>query len=677
MPVRCIIILTLFSFARVSAQSGWIRTVNSIELHGSYENNGLIYTLGSGAERTKPNHSGLVLLTTNLKGADNGTIELSLPKSVEDVLPSYPWSIEPVNIHGACLFQIKNALYVLVNTNLFSKEMRTYMIRISGTEISGFRTYRNHSLSSPKSIVQMGDTLLFFAEDESDHQRALFVFHHDSLERNFTMPLAAVRLFVGAVTDSCYLYDFTHLGHVYPANRDLEFDFGRSYSTNIDEFELYDPMIRELQSGRKQLILSDAFFKPSENPQLNFPITTTNFKPSVRLFEEQAGNWTEVHSAYDQLIDANLLLKRLDARDDYQLNYVSHPNTDALTVIARTGNGTEASGLYVWQFDSALRLQHVSDITSRVLDAGVGKRDRFHIRGAISTSDGGLILSCGELINEQEDTMYQLVHLDNLMCLTPQCRDMGCTDPLAWNYDATASIPDGSCWYPQCDSGMIELHLSSPSTFNRENFTNRTRNVAELKLRITGLNDHQTYLNNELADLCKHVALSTEKATIFSQLDRYVCVPDNQCYRIDLINDIPVQSGEERAIYYRLNYNQDIFAQVITGNGELTSKTIYLTDGAFSMMPCVGDEWAYLNPEDVLVYPNPSNGLFSVSLPFSPSPEWTMDVISMEGKVISSASFNQLTNDVDLRVLSSGLYYLWFENQQNPKEQYHRMIRVW
>ena len=64
--------------------------------------------------------------------------------------------------------------------------------------------------------------------------------------------------------------------------------------------------------------------------------------------------------------------------------------------------------------------------------------------------------------------------------------------------------------------------------------------------------------------------------------------------------------------------------------------------------------------ELINVYPNPSNGIFTVETPVNTS----MDVFNVNGKLVYSSTFNEVKNRVELNNFSSGIYTVRFTSNR-------------
>jgi hypothetical protein len=64
--------------------------------------------------------------------------------------------------------------------------------------------------------------------------------------------------------------------------------------------------------------------------------------------------------------------------------------------------------------------------------------------------------------------------------------------------------------------------------------------------------------------------------------------------------------------------------------------------------------------ELINVYPNPSNGIFTVETPVNTC----MDVFNVNGKLVYSSTFNEVKNRVELNNFSSGIYTVRFTSNR-------------
>jgi hypothetical protein len=90
------------------------------------------------------------------------------------------------------------------------------------------------------------------------------------------------------------------------------------------------------------------------------------------------------------------------------------------------------------------------------------------------------------------------------------------------------------------------------------------------------------------------------------------------------------------------------------------------TSGCIDTSSCITvtsvgvEETVALN--EMSVYPNPNNGLFTVSIPNADYNEMTIEVVSIDGKVIYSDKFSNVsgtfTNEIDMTNAANGTYFL-------------------
>lgn len=88
------------------------------------------------------------------------------------------------------------------------------------------------------------------------------------------------------------------------------------------------------------------------------------------------------------------------------------------------------------------------------------------------------------------------------------------------------------------------------------------------------------------------------------------------------------------------------------------TRDAYLTNYAFFLLPPVAIDEQEKN-ENLLVYPNPTNGTVSIKVPES----GTVAVVDMLGKTVQTINLLNGTNQLDLSNLSNGVYHLRFRGK--------------
>ena len=78
----------------------------------------------------------------------------------------------------------------------------------------------------------------------------------------------------------------------------------------------------------------------------------------------------------------------------------------------------------------------------------------------------------------------------------------------------------------------------------------------------------------------------------------------------------------------------------------------------------IGDE---LVLNSVKLYPNPSNGLFTLELNNSNNEEFIVEIYNVIGKIVYTAKISDNLTDINITEMSAGIYYVSINNGVNRK----------
>lgn len=85
------------------------------------------------------------------------------------------------------------------------------------------------------------------------------------------------------------------------------------------------------------------------------------------------------------------------------------------------------------------------------------------------------------------------------------------------------------------------------------------------------------------------------------------------------------------------------------GEGDVSAQVLVIIEGAS------GVEWNILVDEDVLIYPNPTEGLVSIKAGFIIQ---RIEVLNIKGQIIQSSSIQSRNAEVQLADKPAGIYFL-------------------
>ena len=92
-------------------------------------------------------------------------------------------------------------------------------------------------------------------------------------------------------------------------------------------------------------------------------------------------------------------------------------------------------------------------------------------------------------------------------------------------------------------------------------------------------------------------------------------------------------------------------------------------DDASVVFP-TGVEQLLNDNERLLIFPNPSNGIFSINQASSNSENLTIEVYNMLGeKIYSGMIFGESTSRIDISYLSEGIYFVKTDNGKKTETQ--------
>jgi hypothetical protein len=123
-------------------------------------------------------------------------------------------------------------------------------------------------------------------------------------------------------------------------------------------------------------------------------------------------------------------------------------------------------------------------------------------------------------------------------------------------------------------------------------------------------------------------------------------------------------------------YNKNIFSNVLSSSGGLTSDTVYQFEIRLSSQPDVFDNVYTTDIQDQTVsqlasnvYPNPAQNEVNVTLP---EPAWCY-ITDMSGKVVQNTYLQAGTTTTDVSTLPKGLYLMRLQGK-NQRQSVHKLV---
>ncbi len=118
---------------------------------------------------------------------------------------------------------------------------------------------------------------------------------------------------------------------------------------------------------------------------------------------------------------------------------------------------------------------------------------------------------------------------------------------------------------------------------------------------------------------------------------------------------IIVQSNPQDAQFRKMNYNPGCDQTKMLHNPIVKKDTTRISDKNSEEKT----ELAFIKEENsmnILIYPNPNNGCFEIDINDSPEPEFEIEIVDMQGKVVFSQRINKNKIRFDLPAFTAGIY---------------------
>jgi len=283
----------------------------------------------------------------------------------------------------------------------------------------------------------------------------------------------------------------------------------------------------------------------------------------------------------------------------------------------------------------------------------------------------------------------------NSNCDNPCSPVPGCTDQNACNYDTDACVNDGSCEYESCQyceeydyTGEIFYRTCNGESYYLIELTNGTivdpyndtgisfdypdGAIVNFNYRNYNLSNYCRIADKAVLVTCIEIAESNSDDSIFSEfpflnslVDNRNCDSDSyiEVYQLENYAYIFVNNGENERLYFedgtrycreRPNYN---------------CRELYNLSNPTSVWNC-RQGLAKLNsskiPLDIDVFPNPNNGVFTLSVNDEIDFENShLKIYNTSGQALLTLKHINQHNKIDLSVVGKGLYWIEFSTPNN------------